>query len=143
MNDTGQRTPRHSLSLLLALVVAAVGLLGAAYFATQGLDQVRVDTAVEAVAQGEPGCVTSAVFTGPDGVERAVDVRVYKANCLDRDPGDTLTVFYDSNDPSVTAARQSWWWAFLGAAAGLAFAGVGVRGLVLNAAAVRRERTRR
>ena len=66
--------PRTSLPVILValLVVAAVTVVGG----RQTLDRVRADTAVQAVARGEPGCVNAATFTGPDGVERSVDAAV-------------------------------------------------------------------
>lgn len=134
------RPPRRPVSALLALTVLVLALLGAAYVGAEALDRLRADTPAEAVAVGEPGCVPSAVFTGPDGVEREVDVTVYKANCLDRDPGESITVYYDADDPSVNASSRAWWWSALVAAAALALAVVAGRGLWGHLVAIRAER---
>lgn len=130
--------PRTSLPVILVvlLVVAAVTVLGAG----RTLDRVRADTAVQAVGQGEPGCVNTATFTDPDGVERSVDVTVYKANCLDRDPGDPVTVYYDADDPSVTAPSQAWWWTLLPTLVALAMGAFLVRSAVRHVVGGRRER---
>lgn len=107
--DRPHRQTSLPVIVIALVVVAAVGALGAA----QTVDRVRVDTAVQATGQGEPGCVDRATFTGPDGVGRSVDVTVYKANCLDREPGEPLTVYYAADDPSVTASSRAWWWTLL------------------------------
>lgn len=122
--------------LVALLVVAAVTFVGAG----RTLDRVRADTAVQAVGQGEPGCVNAAVFTGPDGIERSVDVTVYKASCLDRDPGDPVTVYYDAGDPSVTAPSQAWWWTLLPTLVALAMGAFLVRSAVRHVAGARRHR---
>lgn len=129
---------RTSLPVILValVVVGAVAFVGAA----QTLDRVRAGTAVQAVGQGEPGCVSRATFTDPDGVERSVDVTVYKANCLALDPGDPITVYHDSDDPSVTAASQSWWWTLLPTLLALAMGAFLVRAAARHVAGVRRER---
>ncbi len=129
MATSDSRPPRPWVSALLALTVLVVALVGAGYVGAGALDRFRADTPVEAVAVGEPGCVRAAAFTGPDGVERQVDVTVYKSNCLDREPGDAITVFYDAGDPAVTASSQAWWWSLLLTIAALALAAVAARGL--------------
>jgi hypothetical protein len=96
---------RLGAAAVLLLLVA-----GSVVLAHEAWDRARVDTAVAAVAVGEPGCVTAARFTGPDGVERTVEVRRYKGACRSGDPGDRVTVYYDADDPAVTAAGRAWWW---------------------------------
>ncbi|VXC24866.1 hypothetical protein [Nocardioides sp. AX2bis] len=131
--------PSTSLPVVLValVVVGVVAVLGA----ERTLDRIRADTAVQAVGQGEPGCVNAATFTGPDGVERRVDVTVYKANCLDRDPGDPVTVYYDAGDPSVTAPSRAWWWTLLPTLVATGAAAFLVRTAVRHVRGVRRDRS--
>lgn len=132
--------PRRRVLALLPLVVLLVALAGATVAGARAVDRLRVDTPVEAVAQGEPGCVTSATFTDPGGTARSVDVTTYKSNCLDLDPGATVTVFYDRDDPSVVASSRAWGWSAIAAVAALALAGVAARGLWTDLAALRAAR---
>lgn len=132
----GEVPRRTSLPLILValVVVGVVAVLGAGLT----LDRVRADIAVEAVGQGEPGCVRTATFTDPDGVERSADVTVYKANCLDRDPGETVTVYYDADDPAVTAPSRAWWWTMLPTLVASGAAAFLVRNAVRHVRAARR-----
>ncbi len=130
---------RLGFSTVVAVVAVVLVVVGA-------LDVRRTrqaDTAVEAVAEGRPGCVNAAAFVGPDGVQRTVDVTGYKGSCRDLDPGDRVTVYYDADDPSVTADGRSWWWSGLGVVAALAMAAVALRGVALGVADLNRARRRR
>ncbi len=130
--------PRTSLPVVLvALVVVAAVTVGGG---SQTLDRLRVDTPVQAVAQGKPGCVNAATFTGPDGVVRRVDVTVYKGACQDLDPGDAMTVYYDAGDPAVTAPSQAWWWTLLPTLVALAMGAFLVRSAIRHVVGARRDR---
>ncbi len=116
------------------------GLLGAALtlvaFAVAAVEihevsvRMRVDTPVQAVTVGEPGCITAAAFVGPDGQQRLVDLRRYKSNCIDGQPGDRVTVYYAADDPAVYARTQQWWGPALLALLPLALGCLGVLSVV-------------
>ena len=96
-------------SLVLA---GALGALFAAITAVSAYEasvRWRVDTPVEGVAIGSPGCVTAVRFVAADGTSHSVDVRGYKAGCARGAPGDRVTVWYDAADPRVNAPDQRWW----------------------------------
>lgn len=95
---------------VLGVVTALVALSSAGYWAWDASVRFRVDTAVPAVMLGRPGCVTAAAFSGPDGRRQVVNLRRYKSNCIDAQPGARVTVYYDRSDPSVHARSRSWWW---------------------------------
>ncbi len=136
VDDATSRNGPGWLVAMAVLVLVAGALTGFALF--RGVSQVLADTPVSAEARGEPGCVTTAVYTGPDGIERSVDVRVYKANCLAADPGDTLRVYYDADHPQITAANRSWWWSLLGAGLGGGFVWLAGRSFVVTLQRLRR-----
>ena len=139
----GAASPPRRTSLPLILLALVVLGVVAVVGADLTLDRVRADTAVQAVGQGEPGCVSTATFTDPGGVERSVDVTVYKANCLGRDPGDPVTVYYDADDPAVTAPSRAWWWTLLPTLSAAAAAAFLVRNAVRHVRSVRRARRAR
>ncbi len=115
---------------LLPLVIVLVGLLIALTQLVEVVDRVRSDTAVRGTTVGESGCVTGARFTDPAGTAHVVDLRVYKANCVDGEPGESVTVYFDADDPDTFAATRSLWWPGLLTALGAVVVAVGVRGLV-------------
>lgn len=97
-------------TVLLRVAFVAVFATLAAFALWQASLRWRVDTAVDGVAVGSPGCVHEVAFTAPDGVEHRVPVWAYKRSCIDRDPGERINVWFDSSDPSVNAPDRSWWW---------------------------------
>lgn len=103
-------SPRWTSRSKAALVPAVLALFFLAVTANAGLEastRLRVDTPVEAVLEGEPGCITNGRYTVDDRTY-TVDLRRYKANCIDGTPGGTTTVWYDDSDPSVAAPSRSW-----------------------------------
>lgn len=97
------------MALLGLFLVVLLGV--GTYFAVQAWVRFRVDTPVLAEALGKPGCISTAVFTAPDGTRHEVDLRVYKGLCRGgKNPGDVVEVWYLASDPSVNAPDRDWGW---------------------------------
>lgn len=103
---------------LLALVMAVVLGVGAFYFAQDVVDRLRADQPLTGTTVGEPGCVTSARVTTPDGVERTVSLLPPRGRCLARVPDTPVTVWVDPDDPTTLASSRAWWWPALFASTG-------------------------
>ena len=116
--------------LAAAVVVLIVSATISGTSALNVVDRLRSDTPVTAVTVGEPGCVTDARFTDGAGTSHLVSLRVYKGNCLDRDPGEAVTVFYDADDPETSASSRAWWWPSLLVLVGPAGVALAVRALL-------------
>lgn len=100
-------------SLVIPLLAGLIFLSVSLFAVYETSVRIRVDTPIEAVGIGEPGCVVAAAFTDRDGVERVADVRRYRANCIAANPGDSITVYYDASNPAVHSSTRSWWWSAL------------------------------
>lgn len=94
------------LALAMGLALGSAAVLSG----QDALDRVRADRPLTGETVGEPGCVTSARVTTPDGVERTVSLLPPRASCLAREPGRTVTVWMDSDDPATLVPSLAWWW---------------------------------
>lgn len=132
MGEAGERRSRGVAVRLLALLMGLVLGSAAVLSGQDVVDRVRADRPLTGVTVGEPGCVTSARVVTPDGAERTVSLLPPRASCLARDPGGSVTVWMDPDDPSTLVPSRAWWWpaslALLGMVVAAASAVVVVRG---------------